>query len=133
MMIDGRELILSQAGKRAAPTPTSAAGVFAITFTALEYAEYERRRTRAIEATKPATKARLIFEANAYLLTVGLGDANGSPLFSETDFDKLAGLPSSTFQSLLSVVTVVNSMDACDLGTIAKNSDATDGCSLPTG
>lgn len=130
-MTSGRDLILSQCGKREI-VPTSSEGVFIVTFPASCYSEYKRRQAKAWDAKKPHDCTRLLSEADAYVLTVGLGDENGNRLFTESDFPTLLQLPSKTFQSLFSAVINVNGIETVTIEGAEKNSDATSGDSSPT-
>lgn len=126
-----RDLILSQCGKQEI-VPTSVDGLFAVTFQADCFSEYKRRQAKAWDAKKPDTCKRLLAEADAYLLTIGLGDEKGNAIFSENDIPKLIKLSNPTFQSMLSSVTQVNGLSELTIEDAEKKSDATSGDSSPT-
>lgn len=131
-MSEGRALILEQVGKRNV-VETSSPGVFVMTFPALCYAEYKRRQAKAMDAKKPSECSRLLAEADAYLLVVGLCDSDGKRLFTDADFPELLQLPNGTFQSLVSAVVQVNGIDEISVERSEKNSEATSGDNSPTG
>ena len=130
-MTEGRELILGTIG-RPRIAATDMPGVYLRAFTALDYAGIQRLNSKAADA-KEDVKQRAIAEANAQVLIIALCKQDGTPLFTDADREQLIQLDNAVSQKLIVKISEHCGIDACDLGTAAKNSDATSGGDSPTG
>lgn len=129
-MSEGRELIFGSVGRQRI-APTEFAGVYVKAFNALEYAGIQLLNAKAADA-KGEAKKRLIAEATAQVLILALCKQDGAPLFTSDDREKLTQLDNAVSQALMAAVAAHCGIDACDLETAAKNSDATNGGSSPS-